>query len=319
MGENANVLVTGGCGFLGSQVAARLANAGYQVTILDDLSVGVPPTKKDTSIELINGDIADPLTVRSVISERSFDHVIHLAAIHFIPRCEADPRSAFMVNVVGTRNLVEALVPSVSLKSFIFASSVAVYAPSLEVVSEEADTTPMDIYGWSKLVCEDLVRGASARAAWRAICCRLTNLVGPGETNPHLFPEIGKQIARGETLIEVGNTTPRRNYLHVMDAADLITRCVDLPGSQDHTINLGSNEEYSVADILDLFGTAAERPVKFVQASTRQRKVDRPRLQPDIRAMRNLIGEPKRSVEDAIRTLLSELAIEEQPKRAISG
>ncbi|QPB23942.1 NAD(P)-dependent oxidoreductase [Rhizobium sp. 007] len=319
MSDQNHVLVTGGCGFLGRHVVSRLAAQGCHVTILDDLSAGAPLDTADASIKFVNGDIADPSTVRAVLGERPFDHVIHLAAIHFIPRCDADPRAAFMVNVVGTRNLVEALVPSSSLKSLVFASSVAVYAPSAEVLSEDADTVPMDIYGWSKLVCEDLVRSASVRGGWRAVCCRLSNLIGPGETNPHLFPEIGRQIARGEALIEVGNTTPRRNYLHVMDAADLFVRCIGLSGSDAYTINLGSGEEYSVADILSLFQKAAQRPVKFVEAAARKRKVDRPRLQPNTTVMRGLIGEPQRSVEDAIKAVLTEFALETQPKWSNTG
>jgi UDP-glucose 4-epimerase len=300
-----NVLVTGGCGFLGSSVVNGLLSRGARITILDDLSSGRTPAPNPL-LRLIVGDIADAHLVNEVASSEPFTHVIHLAALHYIPRCDREPKLAFMTNVAGTRNIAEACIGSTSLKTFVFASTMAVYTPSGEIVDESACAVPIDVYGWSKLISEDLVRGACLRGNWAAVALRLSNLIGPGETNPHLFPEIAKQIMSGATRIEVGNLTPQRNYVHTQDVGDRVIACLERDWEGFDVVNIGSDEEYSVSEILTKFQRYAPHKVEFVSIQERQRQVDRPRLQPAIQKMRHLLGSPLRTVDETIQAVLAE-------------
>jgi UDP-glucose 4-epimerase len=192
----------------------------------------------------------------------------------------------------------------------VFASTMAVYAPSPVPHTEESVACPHDVYGWTKLVSEDLIRGAAARAGWGAFLCRLANLIGPGETNPHLFPEIARQIAEGKKVIEVGNLTPKRNYIHVADVADLLAACLKVEGSEVRTINIGSDEELSVSEVLAKFRAQTNNSVDFVSTASRQRAVDRPRLQPDTHRMHDYLGHTTRSVDQAVGQVVDEFSHE---------
>ena len=118
MSEISNVLVTGGCGFLGKHVVQRLLALGASVTILDNLSLGGAFLPAD-AVTLAVGDVADPAFVSDVARSEPFSHVVHLAALHYIPKCDAEPKLAFMTNVVGTRNVVAACsrIPPFALSS----------------------------------------------------------------------------------------------------------------------------------------------------------------------------------------------------------
>jgi UDP-glucose 4-epimerase len=300
-----DVLVTGGCGFLGNPVVAGLLARGANVTILDDLSSGRAPIP-NPRLQFIKGDIADARLVNEVVSSVPFTHVVHLAALHYIPKCDREPKLAFMTNVAGTRNVAQTCVGLTALKSFVFASTMAVYTPSSEVLDENALAVPIDVYGWSKLVSEDLVRGACLEGNFGGVVLRLSNLIGPGETNPHLFPELAKQIMSGADRIEVGNLTPKRNYVHTHDVAERVLACLERDWNGVEVINIGSEEEYSVSEVLTKFQRQAPHAFEFVATQERQRQVDRPRLQPNIQKMRRLLGSPSRTVDDAIQAIFAE-------------
>ena len=131
---------------------------------------------------------------------------------------------------------------------------------------------------------------------------------GSRKTNPHLFPEIASQIQSGATRIEVGNLTPRRNYVHAADVATLVITALQRQWNGFDVVNIGSEEEYSVLEVLEKFRKLAPTPVEFVSSPARQRPVDRPRLQPELEKMRRLLGDATRTVDDAIRDLLTERA-----------
>ena len=138
------------------------------------------------------------------------DVLVHLAAIHYIPECEAKPSRAIRMNIEGTQNVLSACVDSVS--RVVFASTGAIYDPSVaDPLTEVSAIKTGDVYGITKLACEELVSYHAKKKRGNVVIARLFNAVGTRETNPHLIPEIAVQLANGSREIELGNLYPKRD------------------------------------------------------------------------------------------------------------
>lgn len=307
-GSPKRALVTGGCGFLGRPLVECLVARGFRVDVLDDLSVG--REWRHACVRFYLCDISLQRSISTLAATFDYDVVYHLAALHYIPSCERDPRRAFEVNVVGTRNLLDLVEKSGARPRLVFASTMAVYPPVLEPIDEQVPVEPIDLYGWTKAVGEDLFRGFSRTNNCPVLLARLSNLVGTGETNPHLFPTIIEQLRRGCTL-RLGNLDSVRNYIHVKDAARLLAEAAAIPLEGTEAINIGSQEELSVREVVDLFAERWGRSLRIEVDQQRRRAVDRPRLQPRIDRMLARLGPTRLSVADAVDDLLLCLRREE--------
>jgi UDP-glucose 4-epimerase len=236
-------------------------------------------------------DIRDAAAIRTLIEEFQPDVVVHLAAIHYIPECDADPANAVATNVAGTVNVLAACPPATR---FVFASSGAVYkpaeAPHRELVSE---LQPADVYGITKLQGEAYVRAFAADRGLAGCIVRLFNVIGPGETNPHLLPAIVAQLREGAETIDLGNTSPKRDYIDVLDAASGFA-AVALAGTPKfgdcEVVNLGSGQQYSVNEILMRMRSVLGLKFEVRQDARRMRAVDRPFLGADIARIREIFG-----------------------------
>jgi UDP-glucose 4-epimerase len=303
------VLVTGGNGFVGREVV-RLLYDKHAVCVVDNLRSG--PLRLDAheleKFRFEPVDIVDAPLVSAVVADFAPDVIIHLAAIHYIPECEQDPLLAAATNIEGTLNL---LLAAPSGARFVFASSGAVYHPDTKPHNEaQAILGPSDIYGYTKLHGENYVSYLAAQRSLSAVVVRLFNVVGPGETNPHLLPEIVAQLKAGHTTLRLGNMWPKRDYIHVRDAARgfvAVALKEDLDTSGVLTVNLGTSKPYSVAEIVEKLRQVA--PIEFIveEEQARLRKVDRPHLAADIDEIRERFGwTPQATVDDALADLWRE-------------
>lgn len=297
------VLVTGGNGFVGREVCRRLFDH-HDVCIVDNLRSGPARLSADelTKATFAKIDIADAVAVRDVMAEFKPDTIIHLAAIHYIPECEENPSLAVATNVDGTVNLLGA-APAGS--RFVFASSGAVYKPDDKPHAEdEATLGPSDVYGYTKLHGEQFVRYFAAQRGLSAVVVRLFNVVGPGETSPHLLPEIIAQLKAGRTILRLGNMSPKRDYIHVRDAASgFITVALEeeIAAGSTLTVNLGTSHSYSVAELVAKLRNVAMVDFSLEQEPSRLRKVDRPHLAADISRISSRFGwTPQRTIDDAL-------------------
>jgi len=133
---------------------------------------------------------------------------------------------------------------------------------------------------------------------------RLFNVIGPGETNPHLVPAIIRQISRGERIVKLGNLFPRRDYIHIDDAAEGFIRLAQLQGHGPDPLlsNLGTGRSFSVREIVDKIADAADVQLEVEQDPERIRTVDRPRLCASTQQLRALTGwVADTSVSDSLR------------------
>jgi UDP-glucose 4-epimerase len=288
------IAVTGANGFVGVHVTRQLLEK-HDVLAIDSLRYG-PWRFSQAELARFRSeaiDIRDRKAVERVLEEFAPEAIIHLAAIHFIPECERLPDEAVSINVEGTVNLLLACRPNCR---FVFTSSAAVYAPN-EAPHREADdaTGPVDVYGFTKLHGEQFVEYFSRLKQLQSVIVRLFNVVGPGETNPHVLPEIIKQLKSGSRRLRLGNVQPRRDYIYVADvAAGFIAAATKpFPRVNDGApvlVNLGSGASHSVEEIVQKLGRIIAEPVEIEVDPQRVRKVDRPNLVSDNSRMQALFS-----------------------------
>lgn len=297
------ILVTGGAGYVGRELIRQLiAGNDAELHIIDNLDSGehrLAPMDQQ-AFTLHRTDIRDRDAVKRAMIEAAPTLIYHLAAIHYIPLCERNPGNAVNVNVAGTVNLLDA-VPAGT--RFVLASTAAVYGP--EDVAHVEDTSPiapMDIYGWTKLHAEQFVRYYHQNGKVDGRIVRLFNVVGSGETNPHLAPAIIEQLDQNQTTVKLGNLFPHRDYIDVQDAASGFQRIAQVDAEDVVICNLGTGRTSSVGEMVGTIGDAAGIPITIEQDSSRVRAVDRPMLKAGIDRLRMLTGwTPQTALAESMR------------------
>jgi len=298
------ILVTGGAGFVGSHLVARLRERGDDVHVLDDLSRGRADWLAD-GVSLSRVDIRDAPRIMKAVAEVEPTHVVHLAALHFIPAVDEAPALARSINVEGTANVLAALhgAPPAAI---VFASTAAVY-PNVEgPIDETLGVAPIDLYGRTKVDGEEMLRAFARAHGTDVVLARLFNVVGRRETNPHVLPEIVDQLRSGADAVRLGALNTRRDYVNASDVASALAGLLDHHPSGVSVYNVGTGRGVSVQEIVDACSAALGRPVRIDHDATRLRKVDRRELVADSTALRRQTGwSPEWSLERTLADLLA--------------
>ena len=302
------MLVVGGAGFVGHHLVPRLLDDDREVVVLDNLSRGsmerFGPYLGDARLHVVRGDVTDAVLLRTLVAEVQPAVVFHLAAIHFIPYCVAHPSETLLVNLVGTQLVLDAMaaVPDARL---VFASTADVYAPSERPHREDDLVATTNVYGTSKRFCEEVFAVARRQTPGRRIVsARLFNVFGPGETNPHVRPDVVEQLRAGGTL-RLGNLAPRRDWVHARDVADALVRLAAYDGPET-VFNVGTGVGTSVAQLVDALGAVLGRTLRVEQDPARVRPVERLHLVADPgRARRELGWAPRVTLQEGLRDLVA--------------
>lgn len=297
------ILVTGGAGFIGSAVIKLFNELNHEIFVIDNLSFGNRDFIDIDNDHFFEEDILNAAKVSSIINKIKPDSIVHLAAIHFIPYCNKHPYESSNINITGTINILNA-AKEAGVKQVFFASTAAVYPIYDEAVSETNTTGPMDIYGLSKLTGEHLCNEFHLETGIPTIICRFFNAFGPNETNPHLIPEIQNQINAGKRTINLGNLTPKRDFIHTSDMATAVKTLLDKVKEGIHVYNLGRGIEYSVTDIVDAFERQIGEKITIEVEQARVRKTERMHLLADVSKLKTLGWEPKIGIDEGIKTLI---------------
>ena len=301
------VLITGGFGFVGHTLVRQLLASGAEVHVLDNMQ-GVSPLAKDLIHNVAHHahDITDAAAVTACLHQVKPDACVHLAAMHYIPACNADPVRAHAVNVDGTLHVLHA-AESAGVKHVIILSSGAIYADSPAPLHENhSAVSPVDIYGLTKWHAEHLTQYYAGRNPdSRYTILRLFNVYGPGETNPHIIPEIIQQLRTGN-ILRLGNITPRRDFIHVEDAASIIgTLLLSHSLPQVSTLNACTGEAYSMDSIIHMITNISGRNIQVETDPAKWRKADKQCQMGDTHLLRQYTGfRPKYSMQEGLQQLL---------------
>lgn len=297
------ILITGGCGFVGRELV-KLASEKYEVHVADNLHCGEYRLNKMDldSFYLHLVDLRHEKNVKNLLNKINPDIIYHLAAIHFIPQCEENPSLALSTNLLSTINLLNHIT---NTTKFIYISSAAVYAPSENALFEDkSKINPLDIYSFTKLQGEDYTKLFMKRKNIEAVIVRLFNVIGPGETNPHILPEILYQLKKGEKVLSLGNIESKRDFIDVRDVANgliNIGNCQFGKLSNSTILNLGSGVTYSIRDLLNFVKEISKIDFSITKDPNKLRPVDNPVLLASLYKISKEIGWlPKFSIKDTL-------------------
>ncbi len=272
------ILITGGAGFVGRQLVKASKNI-YEVHMVDNLLSGESRLDEmDTgTFFFYKEDLTNKDRVSEIISKVNPDILIHLAAIHFIPLCEKNPHLATTTNIISTINLLENINKEAK---FIFISSAAVYSPtSTSLVEEVSDEGPLDLYGHTKLHGEHYVKLFSKKRDLNATIVRLFNVIGPGETNPHILPEIINQLKEGKRELNLGNIDSKRDFIDVNDVAKGLLKICEIDSLKvglPLIVNLGSGKTFSMSEIIKFIREISGKDFKILKDPSKIRRLDNP-------------------------------------------
>ena len=299
---NRQALVTGGAGFIGSELVRLLLHHRYHVTVLDNFSFG-RKANLTNGVRVIKGDLLSRPSLKRAV-DRRYDAVYHLAAIHFIPYCNAHPEETVRVNVEGTQSLLESLRRKPPSKIF-FASTAAVYNRTDRYHRETDFLDPSDIYGVTKLAGEFLMRVFHEQTGIPVVIGRLFNAYGPRETNPHLIPSLVEQLKQRKRRVELGNLHPFRDYIHTQDMARFIHRLLQRTRKGIFISNIASGEEYSVRQVVQTISSVLGEKIEVQSRRSLRRKVERLHLRGDLKRLkRSIQARPSLTFSEGIRNLL---------------
>ena len=289
------ILVTGGTGYIGSHAVVELMAAGHDVFVADNLcNSKLSVLDRVARIsgrrpEFAQIDIRDRGALRKLFAAQSFDAVIHFAGLKAVGESVAKPLLYFDNNVSGSVALFECMQEA-GIKTVVFSSSATVYGepPSVQF-REDFPTAPVNPYGRSKLMVEDVLRDvAKGDSEWRVALLRYFNPVGahpsgligedPNGVLNNLMPYMA-QVASGKLkeLSVFGNDYPTidgtgvRDYIHVVDLARGHLAALSALGKQTGvlTVNLGAGRGYSVLEMVNAFSEACGKPVPYRIAGRR--------------------------------------------------
>jgi UDP-glucose 4-epimerase len=299
MMKKTRVLVTGGAGFIGSHLVARLVSNGMQVVVVDNLSSGSIENLQGSleRIQFVKGDIRDPNIARKVV--RDADIIFHLAANASVPASVNDPEYDFQTNVVGTFNLLHASVDR-NLKCFVFTSSAAVYGTSGEILSENNVPNPVSPYGTTKLCGEML--GLSYKRSFKVpfVIARLFNVYGTRMPRYVMHDFYWNLRNNPKELRVLGTGNQLRQFCHVSDAIDALILIAD---KGTDVYNVSGKEVVSMKELAKIFVERISPEARITTTGTSW-PGDIEKLLADISKLERLGFRPKTSLAQGIDSLI---------------
>lgn len=300
-----NILITGGCGFVGVNLVKYLAGKDHTICILDNLSTGtkeyIQKLCLDEEPDIIIDDIRSEEAVARAV--KGMDTVIHLAAQTSVVDSVENPRESWDINVTGTVNLLEACRQN-DVERFVFASSNAVAGEQIPPIDEKMIPQPLSPYGASKLTGEALCSAYYHSFGLRTTALRFANLYGP--YSDHKTSVIAKFIEwiRAETPFTVfGDGNQTRDFVHVDDISQAIQLSLESQKSQGEVFQIASGKETSINELVEILSEIVKKQLNISYKPGRKGEIIR--NYSDISKARKMLGfEPKIELKEGLKRLL---------------
>nr|BFD59373.1 UDP-glucose 4-epimerase GalE [Bdellovibrio sp. CKG001] len=263
------VLVTGGAGYIGSHTVRALLDAHHQVVIIDNISTGFEEAVP-AGAELVCADVRDKGVVADIIKNYGTEAVVHFAAKLVVPESLEKPIEYYDNNTMGALSVIQACVEN-NVSKFVFSSTAAVYGDVAggSLVTEGAASIPLNPYGSSKLMSEQILRDCEKPYGIRSVCLRYFNVAGAAESGQngqrtknatHLI-KVASEAACGKrasvgifgTDYPTPDGTGVRDYIHVEDLADLHVLALQYlnEGGKSEIFNCGYGHGFSVREVIN--------------------------------------------------------------------
>lgn len=250
------VLVTGGCGFVGYALTLELLKKGYEVDVVDNLSIG-KEAKIPEGCNFLGGDIR----AMDNIDDKPYDYIFHLAALSRIQPSFQNPYTTFSVNVDGTKKVVEYTKRN---------GSKLIYSGS----SSRHHNPELSPYAMSKHMGEEWIKMERKVFGLNVEIVRFYNVYGPGElVDSHMAAVIGlwrASIKKGEPIKIHGDGEQRRDFTHIDDIVDGLIKIAESNENHEDAWELGTWKNYSLNEVADMFGDIKKEYVDDVKGNYRE-------------------------------------------------
>lgn len=256
--KSKTVLVTGGCGFVGYALVEKLIQLGYEVDVIDDLSIGrEAKSVEPLGAKFLHGDVR----AMDNIPDKAYKYIFHLAALSRIQPSFQNPSWTFSVNVEGTKRVVE--YASRNKSKLIYSGS-----------SSKHHNPELSPYAMTKHIGEEWIKLYRKVYDLNAEIVRFYNVYGPGElVDSHMAAVIGiwrSRISKGLPILIHGDGEQRRDFTHIDDIVDGLIRIAESNEKAEDAWELGTGNNYSLNEVADMFGDIKREYVPDVKGNYRK-------------------------------------------------
>jgi UDP-glucose 4-epimerase len=305
------VLVTGGAGFIGSNLVRHLVERGDDVRVLDNFSTGSRGNLGQLDVEIVEGELRSYERVHNAV--RGTEIVFHLGALGSVPRSVQDPLTSNAVNVEGTLNAMLAARDE-GVRRVVFSSSSSVYGSKRELpVNESLATDPISPYGVAKLAAERYcVSFSRVYESLETVVLRYFNVFGPRQSPlsqyAAMVPLFITAIAAGEPVTIFGDGDQSRDFTYVANVIDATIRAAGADGANGRIFNIAAGSPASVNAVADAIGRILDRPVERCFAPPRPGEIRDSWA--DVTAAKETLGyEPTVDLEEGLSRTIEHLGV----------
>jgi UDP-glucose 4-epimerase len=299
-----NFFVTGGAGFIGSNLVEKLISLGHKVTVIDDFSTGrvkfLDSVIGNPLFQYIEGNILDLAVLKSAMLGSEF--VIHLSANADVRHGTDDPKRDLEQNTIATYNVLEAMRKN-SIYKIAFSSTGSVYGESILIPTPEDGPYPVQtsLYGASKSACEGLISAYCEGFGIQSWIFRFVSILGERYTHGHIY-DFYRMLKQNPNFLKVlGNGKQRKSYLYVQDCIDAILLAINKSKDKVNIFNLGVNGYVEVNDsIMWICNELGVSPVLEYSGGDRGWIGDNPFIYLDTNKIQSLGWSPKFTIQQGV-------------------
>jgi UDP-glucose 4-epimerase len=301
------ILITGGAGFIGSNLAKRLVNEGHSVTVLDSLLRGNKLDKDTYSrIHFIKGDVRDLATV--IDASKECDLIFHFAAVLGVDIVADNPVETMDVEVIGTRNVVQAAEVN-NVKKIMYASTSGIYGHSAfeNTLTEEVLVDPRTSYAMAKRYNEIYLASNHEEKGINVISLRFFNVYGNNQDNRMVVPRFFEQAMGNEPLTVFGSGKQTRDFTYIDDTVEACIRLMEINGSK--IVNIANEAEWCIEDLAILIKEVSGSNVPIIHLEAPKKRYDyevERRVGSSEKLMKLTGYKPDTSLPDGLRKIFSD-------------